>query len=267
MYLFMIYGGIISVLVGLFIPLIGLPIVTKREAMFGDSLSHVSLAGVAFGLLIGINPLYGAIISCVLAALIIEFLRKSLPSYQELSIAIVMALGIGLSGFLSSFLKNAVTFDSFLYGSLVTITFDEFLVIIISLVVTILCYIPIARDLYLISLNEEFARVNGVKVNMVNGVFSVITAVVVAISSKIVGSLIVASMLVIPVATAMQFSKSYRFTLFSSSLIGLSTSLVGFYLSDLFNTKPGGTIILLSVVVLLVVIVIKKILLKKAIHF
>ena len=106
-YGFMQRAFVVGILLAAVIPCIGIVIVFKRLSMIGDALSHTSLAGVAAGLILGINPVAAAAIACITASLGIELIRRKLPRYSEMSIAIIMSAGVGLAGVLSGFVKNA----------------------------------------------------------------------------------------------------------------------------------------------------------------
>lgn len=116
---------LVGILLALIIPCVGIVIVLKRLSMIGDALSHTSLAGVAAGLLFNINPVLGATAACVAAAFGIEAIRKKLPRYAEMSIAIILSAGVGLAGVLSGFVRSAASFNSFLFGSIVAISDGE----------------------------------------------------------------------------------------------------------------------------------------------
>lgn len=206
-YAFMQKAFVVGILLAMVIPCIGVVIVLKRLSMIGDALSHTSLAGVAFGLIMGINPVAGAVAACIMAALGIEAIRRKLPRYSEMSIAIIMSAGIGLAGVLSGFVKNSANFNSFLFGSIVAISdMEMFLVIGVSLTVLLL-FVLLYKELFYIALDERSARLAGVPVKIVNFIFTVLTAVTVSIAARTVGALIVSSMMVIPTACSMQFSK------------------------------------------------------------
>jgi zinc transport system permease protein len=103
----MVNAFIIAILLALILPCIGIVVTFKRLSMIGDAFAHVSLSGVAIGLLLGVQPVLASVITCILAALAIEFIRNRLKKYAELSISIIMSLGIGLATVLSGFIRNA----------------------------------------------------------------------------------------------------------------------------------------------------------------
>jgi zinc transport system permease protein len=258
-YDFMRRAFAVGLLLAVIIPCIGIIIVLKRLSMIGDALSHSSLAGVAAGLIIGINPIVGAGAACVIAALGIEGIRKKLPKYSEMSIAIVMSASIGLAGVLSGFVKNAANFNSFLFGSIVAISdFEMILVVCVSFAV-MAAFILLYKELFYVALDERAARIAGVPVRSVNFVFTVLTAVTVAVAARTVGALIVSAMMVVPTACAMQFGKSYKQTVLFSIAFAVAFTIIGLFLSYYARLKPGGTIVLTGVLCFLLILLAKKI--------
>lgn len=249
-------GGLLAVI----IPLIGVVVVFKRMSMIGDALSHVSLSGITIGLILGFNPIVGAIALSLVAALSIEFIQKKFGKYQELAIAIIMSFGIGLSGVLLGFVKNPANFNSFLFGSIVAIgDSDNLLAILLSLVV-IGVSIRYYREFFYLAFDEKSAFLSGIDTNRISLIFTILTAVTVSIASRIVGALIVSSLMVIPTACAMQVSKSYRSTMLYAIVFSLTFVWLGLALSYTLNLAPGGTIVLLGVGVLVLLIIIKAVL-------
>ena len=259
-YAFMQRAFIVGILLAAIIPCIGLVIVCKRLSMIGDALSHTSLAGVAAGLLLGLNPVLTAAAACVVAAIGIEAIRRKIPRFSEMSIAIIMSAGIGLAGVLSGFIKNAANFNSFLFGSIVAISNGElYLVIAVSMAV-LLMFLLMYKELFYVSLDEQSARLAGVPVKTVNFLFTVLIAVTVSVAARTVGALIVSSMMVVPVACAMQFGTSYRQTLILAVVLDILFMITGLFAAYYLGLKPGGTIVLVGVLGLRLVFVGKRIL-------
>lgn len=257
-YAFMQKAFLVGILLATVIPCIGVVIVLKRLSMIGDALSHTSLAGVAAGLIMGINPVAGAAAACIIAAFGIEAIRRKLPRYSEMSIAIMMSAGIGLAGVLSGFVKNSANFNSFLFGSIVAISDVEmYLVIGISLTVFLL-FLLLYKELFYIALDERSARLAGVPVKRVNFIFTILTAVTVSIAARTVGALIVSSMMVIPVACAMQFGRNYRQTVVYAVCFDVIFMIAGLFAAYYLGLKPGGTIVLVGVIFLLLIFVGKR---------
>ncbi len=257
-YAFMQKAFLVGILLAVIIPLIGVIVVLKRLSMIGDALSHTSLAGVAMGLLLGINPIIGAVFVCVIAAFSIEAIRKSLPQYAEISISIIMSVGIGLASVLSGFIEDGAEFNSFLFGSIVAITDMEVIMVFIVTVIVVAAFILLYKELMLITFDEQGAELAGIPVKKINFVITLLTAITVSVAARSVGALIVSSLMVIPVACAMQIANSYRKTVIYSVCFALVFTVVGLLLSYYWNLKPGGTIVLTGVVVLIPLMVAKR---------
>ena len=243
-YGFMQRAFITGILLAVITPLIGITIVLKRMSMIGDALSHASLAGVALGLLLGINPILGAMGICLFAALGVEAIRRKIPRYSEMAISIIMSTGIGLAGVLSGFVKNGTNFNSFLFGSIISISKDELLIVCVISALVLLCVLLLYKELFYIGFDENAARISGVPVKTINFIFTLLT---VSIASRTVGTLIVSSMLVIPIACGMQVGRSYKAVMIIGVITALITTVIGLTLSYYIGLKPGGTIVLLEV--------------------
>lgn len=257
-YEFMRIALVVAILIGITLPLLGSGVVYKRLSSSGDALAHTSLAGVAIGLAAGFNPLLISIIACIVSCLIIELLRKKFSKFSEIGVVVVLSIGVGIAGILSTY-TSASNFESYLFGSILLINTWEFiLVIVITCVVvllSILFYSPFLSILY----SEGEAKAKGIKVGLFNFCHSLILSVVVAIGAKVVGSLVVSSLLVLPIAAAMQFKKGYKWTLIIGVIIGVISMVSGLTISYYANWRPGATIVLFAVAVLLVVFLVNGI--------
>ena len=255
---FMIRAFLAAVSLSLAMPLIGSSIVLRRMSSIGDALAHTSLAGVAAGLCLGIHPIAGAVAVSVGAAIALDWFRSHFSQYAEIATVVVLSSGIGLAAVLSSFVPSATDFNSFLFGSMITITTSETIWIAILCIIISLLFLFFYWEVFYLAFDETGAQVSGIRVRSFNIVMNVITAVVVSVAARTVGSLIVSSLLVLPVACAMQISKSYRQNAVLSIAFALLFMIVGLVISFYANLKPGGTIVLLNVVGLFCVIVAKQ---------
>ncbi|MHB9093416.1 MAG: metal ABC transporter permease, partial [Eubacteriales bacterium] len=173
-YDFMQKAFITGILIAIITPCVGVIVVLKRLSMIGDALSHSSLAGVAAGLVAGINPILGAVVFSVAAAFSIEKIRRVFSKYSEVAIAVIMSTGIGIAGILSGFVKNSASLTSFLFGSIVAISnFELFIVAGLSLLV-IFTVILLYKELFYITFDEEAAKLAGIPVGVLNFVFTLL---------------------------------------------------------------------------------------------
>lgn len=195
-----------------------------------------------------------AIVFSLLSAIIIEYIRRSFPNYSEIATAIVLSFGVGVAAIFSGFVKNAANFNSFLFGSIVAISTFELVTVIVLSIIVIITMLVLYRELFYISFDEEGAELSGVKVKSVNLVFTMLTAIVVSIAARTVGSLVISSLMIIPVACAMLVSKSYKQNLILSVVFALVFTIAGLAVTAFYDLKPGGTIVLIGIAVLLVIV-------------
>ncbi len=258
-YKFMQNALIVGFAIAIMAPVVGNFIVIKRMAPIGDSLSHGSLAGVLIGLFFGINPMVSAILFTVCAVIIIEITRHHFKDYSELTSNIIMGLGVGITGVLMNKVNSDVNVNTYIFGSLVTVSKSE-LVFIVLVAIFVVCFVLKYKNLLLLCiLDENSAVLMGIDIKKVNFIFMLITAVVIAIASKIVGALIVTSLTVIPVACAMQISKSFNQNIIISVIFSIVFVYLGIVISYYFDLVTGGTTILVSVTTLLILLLIKAV--------
>ena len=257
-YAFMLRAFAVAVLISVMMPMIGSVVVLRRLSSVGDALSHAGLAGVALGLCFGMSPVGAAVVFSVLSALLIEGLRRVFPRYGEIAPAVVLSLGVGVAAVASGFVRSSSDFNSFLFGSIVAVSNGELIGVCILSVGVVLMTLLLYRELFYVSFDEEGARIAGVPVRVVNVLFTVLTAVTVAVASRTVGALIVSSLLVLPVACAMLYARSYKGNMILSVLFAAAFTVAGLFISYYADIKPGGTIVLLGVAVLLVSLFAKR---------
>lgn len=254
-YGFMQRALLAGITIGILCPLIGIFLVLRRMSLIGDSLSHVALAGVAAGILSGVYPLWMALMFSIGAALAIEQLRKSYEQYAELAIAIIMSAGIGTAVVLISLAKGFnVDLFGYLFGSITTVLKEDIWLIGGLGIFIILAIRLLYKELFYIAFDEESARLAGIPVKWINLFFILMIAITITVSMRIVGALLVSSLMVIPVATSLQIAKSFKQATVLAVVFAQLAVISGIIISYYFELASGGTIVLLSVLILLVVI-------------
>ncbi len=253
-YAFMQNALIVSFFIAILCPCIGIFLVLRRYSMIGDTLSHASLAGVAIGLLTGGNPVVGAFVFTSLCGALIEFLRTYFRKFTDLILSIVLALAVGVAiTIISSGMLHANA-DSFLFGSILTVTESDLAAVVVLSLASVAMLLLFYHPLLYIAYDEDAARVAGVHVRILNYVFSVLVASAISVSIRVVGVLVISSMIALPVATALQLHRSFKQTLFFSVLFSVVDILAGLFASYQLSVAPGGFTALVSVGVLLVVL-------------
>jgi zinc transport system permease protein len=258
-YGFMQRALLAGAMVGVICPLIGIFIVLRRMSLIGDSLSHIALSGVAAGMMAGVYPMATALAFSVAAAVGIEKLRKSYRQYEDLAIAVMMSAGIGTAVVLIG-LSDSINIDLFgyLFGSITTVLRrDMYMVVIIGFII-ILFVVLLYKELFHIALDEESARIAGIPVGAINLAFIVLIALTITLSIRIVGILLVSSLMVVPVAAGLQVAGSFRQVAVLSVIFAEVAVLLGIVVSYYLDLASGGTIVLISIVILVITILVKK---------
>ncbi len=254
----MIRTLLVSLMISIIIPLIGIVIVNRGTSMMGDALSHVSLAGVALGLILSINPLIGAIFACVIGAFSIEKIRKKFPQFGDMATAIITSMGLGLAALLSDFSPGGSSFDAYLFGSIASVSRLDVVIVLITFILVVAISLIYYFGLLSIAIDPQLAKMSGVNVARINSIFTLLSALTIALSAKIIGALMVTSLIVLPVASSLLISKSYKATFLNTLVLGLIYTLSGVILSYYFDLKPGGAIVVIASLGMLVCLLISK---------
>ncbi len=258
-YTFMIRALTAGIIIAFIAPLIGIFLVNKKYSLMADTLAHVSLAGVAIGLLTQVYPVYTALIVTVLAAIMIQKLNQDKKLSGEATLALFLSGGLALATVLISFARGFnVDLFAYLFGSITTVTTTDIYIALTVGVIVSLTIAAIYKQLLYVSVDEEAAQVSGIKVNKVNYIFMILTAITIALSIRIIGILLVSALMVIPVLTASQIAKSFVQTLLYAIIFSIYFVIAGLYLSFYFNLAAGGAIVLFALANFLVIKVIKK---------
>lgn len=246
-YAFMRKALIASFFLSIMVPAIGVVMVNRKTSMIGDALSHSALAGVGMGLILGFDPLIGMLVICVVAAFLIEMIRRKFPQYGDMATAIIMSLGLGVASILSDFAPGGTSFDSYLFGSIASVSMQDVINVFVVFVLVVFASIKEYAGLLAIAIDPNTARLSGVKVRRVNAAFTLLSAITIAMAVKLVGALMLTSLVVLPVATSLILARSYKKTLLITILLGLVYMLSGITASFYYDVKPGGAIILAAV--------------------
>ncbi|MEI8103328.1 MAG: metal ABC transporter permease [Candidatus Moraniibacteriota bacterium] len=258
-YGFIIRGLEAGIVIALIAPLIGIFLVLRRYSLIADTLAHVSLAGIAIGLFLGINPVLTALVTAVLASLGIERLRTSKRVYGESALALFLSGSLALAVVILSLAHgfNSNLFN-YLFGSIVTVTASDVRIISILAIIVALIVAFFYKQLVYISFDEEAATVSGVSTRLVNTILIVLTALTVALAIPIVGVLLIAALIVIPVITALQLKKNFLQTIIYAEIVSLFSVVSGIFASFYFNLSTGGTIVLIMLAIFAGVFALKQ---------
>ncbi|VDH01455.1 High-affinity zinc uptake system membrane protein znuB [Lysinibacillus sphaericus] len=256
-----------GLIIGVIAPLLGLFIVVRRLALIADALSHVSLAGIAGSLYLsqqvlffaGLNPIYLGMAAAVGGSLIIERLRRVYRNFEELAIPIILSAGIGFGAIFISLAKGfGADLVGYLFGSVSAVSRQDLLVVSI-LAVGVFAFIYLFyKELFTLSFDADYSQASGIKGRWIQMFFMVLTALVIGASMRIVGILLVSSLMTLPVAAAIQVAKSFKSAMLLSILFGEVSVVTGLFTAYHLDIAPGGTIVVTAIVILLLVLMGKR---------
>ncbi len=249
-------GALIAVIASV----LGVYLLLRRQALMADMLSHVSLAGIAAGALLHLNPTVSGFVVALVGAVAVEYVRRTYKSYSEISIAIIMVGGLSTAVILMS-MNSAVnkSFSSYLFGSVVAVNRTELLLMLAVTVLGAVFFYLLRRPLYQMTFDEDTAKTNGLPVKWISMGFSVLTGMIVAAAMPIVGVLLVSSLIVLPASLAIRIAPSFRAALWIAMIAALCGVFSGLTASYEFSTPPGATIALSLLLMLLAGIALQKI--------
>jgi zinc transport system permease protein len=248
-------GIMVSILTGI----ISAFVVLRRMSFIGAGISHAAFGGVAIGFFTGINPLLTAVIYSILVAIGIESTGRKGRISEDVSIGIFysvsMALGIALVSISKSY---NVDLFGYLFGNILAITEEEIILTLVTSITVSGVILIFLKEFFLITYNEELARVSGVRVQLLNILFLVALSVAIVISIRIVGIIMVSALLVIPGATARLFAKGLISMIVISCLAGMASVTAGLYVSYEYDIAPGAGIVLTAAAIFFVPLLLKK---------
>lgn len=263
-YDFMLRALVAGLATGLVCPAVGVFLVLRRYSFMADTLSHISLAGVAIGLWLGVAAAISPFLTitvAVVGALLVDRLRARQRLAPDSLLALMMSGGLAVAVIFFGLAKGAsVDITSYLFGSILTVgEHDVWLILAVAAVVLALLTF-FYKEFYYICADEESARVAGLPVEGLNLLFIIMVAVTVAVSLRVVGTLLVGALMVIPVLAALQVGRSFRQVIGISVLIGVASTLVGLIGSYQWGIATGGCIVITTLLIFIVLYICKGLL-------
>ncbi|MGH2818548.1 MAG: metal ABC transporter permease [Actinomycetota bacterium] len=235
-------------LVGFAAPSVGIYLVQRRLSLMGDGIGHVVFMGVAAGLLVGVSPLIAALLFASAGAAAIEVLRQRGKTSSDVALALIFYLGIaGGIFFLGLGPISSIQLNAYLFGSILTVNSVDLWIVGAVAAATTLVTHTLRKHLFAVAYDEEIARVSGLPVTALNMLIAVAAAITVAVTSKVVGVLLVAALLVLPVAAVQQISTSFRSTFYGSLLLGAFLATSGLVVAFYTALYPAATIVLMGI--------------------
>jgi zinc transport system permease protein len=245
-YSFMIRALIAGTIAAILLPILGTFLVAKRYALIADSMAHVSLAGIAAGFLLHTEPVPVALVVAVVGAIALEYLRQKKQLTGDTSLALVMSGGLAIAIVLSNLSGGRADFNAYLFGSITTTSQQDIYYLFAALVAVVLCIGLFYQVWLYIAFDEDGAKIAGYRVWAYNYLLTIMTAIVVVLSLRIIGGLLIGALLVIPVVTASRYVNSFTRTMCLAIVVALAGVLGGLLLAFYADLAAGGAIVLVT---------------------
>lgn len=258
-----------ALLAGSFIAIVcsilGVLLVLRRLSLIGDGLAHVTFGGVAIGLLLKQHPIYIAIPIVTLSSLGILKLMEKARMYGDAAIGIVSSFGISVGVMIVS-MAGGFNIDlfSFLFGNILSISKTELITLIVLSLFVLLIISFFYNEYFSVTFDEEFAQISGINIKFLNSLLVTLTGVTVVLTIKVVGIMLTSSLLILPAVTALQLGKSFKGTIFISSIVAVVSVIIGIYLSVIMNFPTGASIIFVNFFLFFLVFLYKNVIFKNS---
>ena len=249
---FIIRSFIVGLLISVSAALVGTPLVLRRNAMIGDGLSHVGFGAFALATVLNLAPLEFALPVVILMSFLILRLTGQSKIQPDAAIAMMSAGALALGTFVISITKGVNTdINNYLFGSILSISNEDLILGIIFSIMMIGIFVICYNKIFALTFDEEFAKSVGVKTDLYNVIFAILCSVVVVLGMRLMGALLISSLIIFPTMSAMQIVKTFKKVTITSVLISIICFVLGMFISYNLSTPTGSTIVLVNLLVFL----------------
>lgn len=247
---------LIGVLVSLSASLLGVSLTLKRYAMIGDGLSHIGFGALSVAIVLNITPLLISVPTVIISAYFLLKLNTASKVKSDWAIAIISSTSLSVGIFITS-MSNGLSVDisQFMFGSILSITDEDFLFSVITSTAVILIFFICYNYIFASTFDETFLKAKKINVKLINNLLAISTAVTIVIGMRIMGTMLISSLVVFPPVSAMMVTKSFKGTIFMSSIISVTCFIVGILISYTLDTPVGATVVLINFIVFILMYV------------
>ncbi len=257
---FMIKALITGIFIAISCSLLGVFLVLKNMSLIGDGLAHVSFAAIAIGLLVSDKPIIISIPIVIVASFLVLLLKEKAKIDADATIGLLSSFSIAVGVIIASVAKGFnIDLFSYLFGSILFISPSEMILSGLLAIILIVLVLLFYNDLFSITFDENFAKISGIKVRRINYLLSVLISVTIVLGIRIVGTMLISSLIVFPSVSALQISKGFKRTLMFSVLFSMIAVVLGIIFSYILNVPTGALIVVVNAIIFLITIIIRVI--------
>ena len=258
-YAFMQRALIVGLCVAICAALVGVSLVLRKNSMIGDGLSHTAFSAFALATVLGLAPLYVALPVVIIASFFVLRLSQSKKVHGDAAIAVLSASSLAIGTFAISVSKGVnIDLNSYLFGSILSASWADVVMSIVLAVIVVSLYLFAYHRIFAITFDEEFAKSVGVKTGIYDAIFAAICSCTVVLGMRLLGSLLISSLIIFPTLTAMRLAKNFKGVVFASVLISIVAFLIGLALSYMLATPTGATVVLVNLVAFILSLLLGK---------
>lgn len=258
-YSFMVRAFIAGILISLSAALIGTPLVLKKNSMLGDGLSHVAFGAFALAVVLGLAPTFVAIPLVILASFFILRLNNSSKIHGDAAIALMSASALAIGTFIVSIAGTNIDINSYLFGSILSVGENEVILSLILLAVIISIYIIFHNKIFAITFDEKFARAIGINTKILNAIFAISCSVLIVLGMRLVGVLLISSLIIFPTLSAQSICKSFKSVTLTAAILSVINFVIGMFASYLFGTPTGATVVIVNLISLIILKILSRV--------
>ncbi len=251
-YSFMLRAFIVGILISLCSSLLGVSLVLRKNSMIGDGLSHVGFGAFSIATILGLAPLEFSIPIVVIVSFLILRLNENSKIHGDAMIALISASSLAIGTFAISMSGVNIDINNYLFGSVLSINQTDLILSIILSIIIVLLYVLTYNKIFAITFDEKFAKSIGINTNLYNAIFSCLCSVVIVLGMRLMGALLISSLIIFPTLSSMEIFKKFKSVIISSVIISILCFVVGLIASYLNSTPTGATIVIINLIVLII---------------
>ena len=259
-YPFMQRALLVGLMIAICAALVGVSLVLRKNSMIGDGLSHTAFSAFALATVLGLTPLYFALPIVIAASFFVLRLSQNKKMHGDAAIAVLSASSLAIGTMAISLSKGVnIDLNSYLFGSILSVSWSDVLLSAILAVVIILLYLFAYHRIFAITFDEEFAKSVGIKTKTYDAIFAAICSIVIVLGMRLLGSLLISSLIIFPTLTAMRLCRTFKGIVFASVVISAIAFVAGLIFSYLLATPTGATVVIANLVAFILALLIEKI--------
>ena len=258
-YPFIVRALIVGILVSLCAALLGVSLVLRRYSMIGDGLSHVGFGALAVAAALNTAPLLVTIPIVVIAAIFILRLTENSNVKGDSLIAVISTASLATGVMIISLTSGMNTdLNNYLFGSILSTSYQDMIISIVISVIVLLLYILFYNRIFSITFDEVFSKATGIKTNFYNMLLAILTAITIVLGMRLMGSMLISSLIIFPSLTSMRVFKTFKSVTICSAILSIVSFVIGLFISYIYSTPTGASIVIVNVFFLLIFTVISK---------